>query len=182
MVHWIFVNRFRRVKLHSTRVDRRVGQAPLLGITADRPRLAARGGTGCPTAPSCVLPIRPMELAVTLIFGFTRKNVPILCGDSLLTRSAVYPTTLRLPASGPLHAAISENRHGGELRRAIAGRPHWPIKIRNIVAGSHLDCEAVDCCLARAHSDHNAFDSQWSTLESTDNSCIYSTVASSVCG
>jgi hypothetical protein len=57
---------------------------------------------------SFVLPIRPRELAVTIIFGFTRKNVPLLCGDTLVTHFAEHPTTLRLPASGPLHAAISE--------------------------------------------------------------------------
>jgi hypothetical protein len=45
---------------------------------------------------------------VTIIFGFTRKNVPLLCGDTLVTRIAEHPTTLRLPASGPLHPAISE--------------------------------------------------------------------------
>ncbi|MET3844081.1 hypothetical protein [Bradyrhizobium sp. OAE829] len=44
---------------------------------------------------------------MTLIFGFSRQDVPILCGDTLLTHYSETPTTRRLPASGTLPDSIA---------------------------------------------------------------------------
>jgi hypothetical protein len=45
---------------------------------------------------------------MTIIFGFTRENVALLCGDTLLTRAAQYPTNVRLPMVGTVHPSISD--------------------------------------------------------------------------
>ncbi|MHC2432754.1 hypothetical protein [Bradyrhizobium sp. USDA 4451] len=43
---------------------------------------------------------------MTMIFGFTRENVAVLCGDALLTHFAEQSSTSRLPAPGPLNASL----------------------------------------------------------------------------
>src|SRR5260221_3994853 len=44
---------------------------------------------------------------MTIIFGFKRNNVAVLCGDTLLTRVADQTTNVRLPV-GPVHPSISD--------------------------------------------------------------------------
>jgi hypothetical protein len=43
---------------------------------------------------------------MTIIFGFKRNNVAVLCGDTLLSRAAQQTTNVRLPL-GPVHSSIS---------------------------------------------------------------------------